>query len=161
MAMSVALVAVIMAIRYRRMSRTRPLKVGRLWIVPLLLTFAVAALFWSAPPHGLGWLYCALALGLGSVLGWYRGRMMVIEVDPQTHMLGQRASPAAMLFVVVLVLLRMGARLLAVELDLDAGTVALVTDILTAFALGVIGVQRVEMAVRARRLLDEARAQIR
>lgn len=83
---------------------------------------------------------------------------MHIAVDPETHALNQRMSPAAMLFLVVLVALRSGARALAendAALHLD---VAAVTDVLIAFALGLFAAQRLEMYLRARRLLREAAA---
>jgi hypothetical protein len=84
---------------------------------------------------------------------------MAITVDPQTHMLNQQASPAAMIFLVVLVAIRFGLRSVLTE---EAGALhvsaAFVTDVFVVFAVGLLAVTRLEMFLRARRLLDEARA---
>jgi hypothetical protein len=82
--------------------------------------------------------------------------MMQIHVDPETHALSQKASPAAFLLLIGLVAVRS-----AVRAELLAGgrhgIGMLVTDVAMAFALGLIAMTRVEMAVRARRLLAAAR----
>jgi len=85
--------------------------------------------------------------------------MMHIKVDPETHEISQKGSLAAMAFIVVLILIRMGARnaealgIPGMHFDVMA-----MTDVLIAFALGMLTMQRVEMFLRARRLLEEARA---
>jgi len=64
-----------------------------------------------------------------------------------------------MAFILLLVLIRTGARnaeslgISGVHFDVMA-----MTDVLIAFALGMLTMQRVEMYIRARRLLEEARA---
>jgi hypothetical protein len=84
--------------------------------------------------------------------------MMEITVDPQTHALNMRASPAAIIFLVALLLIRFGLRAaLATESHAWGLKAALITDGFILFALGLLGVQRLEMALRARRLLGEAR----
>jgi len=60
-----------------------------------------------------------------------------------------------MLFLVALIVVRMLARgIIGAE---GAVSPAMLTDPLIAFALGMFTLQRVEMYVRARRLLEEAR----
>ena len=112
----------------------------------------------SAPPRGLDWLSLILALAVGAGLGWVRGSTMHITVDPQTHALNMRASPAAMILLAALVVLRLGLRSLlvgnATVLHLSA---ALITDLFLMFAVGLLSVQRIEMAIRARKLLAAAR----
>jgi hypothetical protein len=111
------------------------------------------------PPHGLAWLWCAVVLAIGAVLGWKRGGLMAINVDPETHALNQTTSMASMLFILVLVCIRLASRTLAVELGWTVhGGIAVLTDILVAFALGLLTAQRVEMFLRARRLLALTRA---
>jgi membrane protein CcdC involved in cytochrome C biogenesis len=94
-------------------------------------------------------------LAIGAAVGWQRGKMMHIHVDPETHALNQKASPAAMFFLIALIIVRAGARSVIGE----TGTVspAMLTDPLIAFALGMFTLQRVEMYLRAKRLLEEAR----
>lgn len=157
-AISLAVVAVILFIRLRRMRRTRSLKLGQLWIVPVLYGAVAAYLFRLFPPQGLAWVYCAVALAFGCLLGWYRGKMMQIGIDPVSHALDQKASPAAMLFIVLILAIRMGARAAMTEMGTGHAGVIMSTDLLVAFALGFLSVQRLEMFLRARRLLAAARA---
>lgn len=151
-AISAVVIAVVFAIRWKRMSRVRPLKVERLWIFPTVYAAVAAYLFTRFPPVGFGWLFCALAVLLGGVLGWQRGKLMRISVDPVTHSLNQTSSPAAVLFLLVLVALRFGAREMAATSVLHLNAMA-VTDMLVALALGLFTMQRLEMYLRARRML--------
>ena len=134
----------------------KPLKVERLWIVPTLYSIFAAGLFWNLPPHGLQWLWATLALVAGGAVGWLRGRTMRIAVDPVTHDLNQRQSPAALVLLVALIGLRYVAREHFGTDITHAG--AGVVDGFVAFAVGLLAMQRVEMFLRARRLLGEARA---
>jgi len=154
-AVTICIIIVMMALRLRKAGRMRPLKLGSLWIVPVLYLAVAAMMFVQLPPTG--WVAIASCIGLliGAAVGWQRGKMMHIDVDPKTHALNQKASPAAMLFLVVLIVVRMLARgVIGAEGGLSP---AMLTDPLIAFALGMFTLQRVEMYLRARRLLEEAR----
>lgn len=151
----VAVIAVVMALRWRRMSRARPLRIETLWIVPAIYLLIVGFVFVSAPPSPMGWLWSALALVVGLAAGWYRGRTMQISVDPDTHMLNQKASPAAFLFLIVLVVARSAAREELGGGNPGSPAALLATDIGMAFALGLFAATRLEMAVRAKRLLRQ------
>lgn len=155
---TVVIVLVVLALRMRGMSRERPLKVGRLWIIPAIYAVLATAIYIEFPPSPIGWLLCAAALAVGGVLGWQRGRMMRLSVDPATQTINQRASPAAMLFIVVLIAIRAGARSLAGSSALGSFhlNTLLLTDLLVAMAVGLLAAQRLEMYLRARRLLGEA-----
>jgi NAD/NADP transhydrogenase beta subunit len=152
-------IGAIILFRLRRMSRQTPLKLERLWILPVIYAAIVASVFIGSPPSPMGWSWCAVGLVLGAGIGWYRGRMMRITVDPETHALSQQASPAAFLMLIALIVLRTVARQ---EIGGGYGpanhSTMLATDILMSSALGLIAATRIEMALRARRLLDEARA---
>lgn len=137
----------------------RRLRLETLWVLPALFTVVAGMLYATLPPRGIGWALCIVALVVGLASGWQRGRMMHIAVDPDTHRLNHRASPAAMLFIIGLIVartvLREGMeRGGATMLHLNAATV---TDVMVALGWGVIVAQRVEMFVRGRRLLDQAR----
>lgn len=154
---AVVIVAVF-AWRWRQVGRLRRLRLETLWIIPALYAAMAVAVFWKMPPHGLAWLWCAIGCAVGAGLGWMRGRMMTISVDPQTHSLNQTTSPAAMLFIVALILMRAMSRWLAARMDGPGHVgIILVTDIVVALALGFIVAQRIEMFLRARRLLAQAR----
>ena len=148
----------VIALRMRRMSKERPLRIEQLWIVPGIYALIAAFLYYRFPPHGTTILWCGVALALGAAAGWWRGRMMDIKVDPQTHAISQKASPAAMIFLLALIAVRYGAREVAsLNGPVTHMDVMAVTDILIAFALGLLSMQRYEMYLRAKRLLGEAR----
>ena len=151
----IVLSAVVFTVRMRRMATVRPLKPELLWIVPALYVVIAGLVFWSTPPtSALVWISCGLALVVGVGLGWQRGRMMHITVDPETGTLRQKASLAVLL---VLIAVRTAARE-AVQLGGLPVDIKALTDVLIALALGLLTAQRVEMYVRAKRLLAEARA---
>jgi hypothetical protein len=155
----VLVVVVVMALRMRRMSRERPLKLERLWIAPVLVLAATVAVIAQAPPSGLDWLWLALAIVLGGGLGWLRGKTMHIEVDPVTHAVTAKGSQAAMAFIVILVAIRFGLRsYIAANASTLHLSIAMAGDLFIAFALGLVCLQRVEMGLRAQRLLALARA---
>jgi len=149
----------VMALRFRSVGRHRRLRLERLWIAPALIAAIVVLTFVGAPPSPLTLAICLVALLIGGALGWQRGRMMEIHVDPETHELNQVTSAAAMLFLLAIIAMRFGSRalieadVLPVHLDPRA-----VTDVLLSFALGLLGTSRLEMFLRARRMLAAARS---
>ena len=158
-AVSAAIIVLVLALRMRRVGQRRPLKLERLWIVPALLLVVTTLTFLQAPPSPLVLAICAVSLAIGGALGWQRGRMMAIHVDPETHDLRQVQSWAAMGFFLVIFGVRFGAKAL-----IESGALPVhinpfaVTDVLITFALGMFSVMRIEMFLRARRLLDAARS---
>lgn len=159
-AITAIVVAVVMAVRWKRMSRPRPLKIERLWMFPAVYACVTVALYVATPPQGLAWLFCGIALALGAALGWQRGKLMRLTIDPQSHAVNQTSSPAALLFVLVLVVVRTGAKSAMTGLGdnaLHLNALA-VTDMLIALALGLFTATRLEMYLRATRMLAGARA---
>lgn len=152
-AITIGIIIVVMALRMRKMGQVRPLKLETLWVVPVLYAAVAALMFWSFPPTG--WVAAAtvVALLIGAAIGWQRGKMMHIQVDPETHALNQKASPAAMFFLIGLIIVRSGAR--AILGNTGAVSPAMLTDPLIGFALGMFTLTRVEMYLRAKRLLGE------
>ncbi|WP_066797477.1 CcdC protein domain-containing protein [Sphingomonas soli] len=148
----------VLAFRLRSMRRERTLKVERLWIAPALYLLIACFVFWHMPPAGIVWLWCAAAMAAGAGFGWWWGRMTRISVDPETHEVRQKGSMAAIVLIFVLIAARLGVRnaealgVPGVHIDIAA-----MADILIAFALALLTAQRVEMFLRARRLLAEAR----
>jgi hypothetical protein len=153
-AITAAIVVIVLALRMRRMGQMRPLKLETLWVVPAIYAAVAAMMFWQLPPTGTVGIATLVGLVVGAAVGWQRGKMMHIHVDPETHALNQKASPAAFLFLVVLIAVRSFGRGL---LGAEGGSPAMLTDPLIAFALGMFTLTRVEMYIRAKRLLEEAR----
>ncbi len=153
-------VAAVLALRLRGMSRMRRLRLETLWVVPAIYLIFAGVMFYQFPPPPIGWAISGAALLAGAAIGWQRGKLMQIHVDPETHALNQKASPAAMIFIVVLIVVRMAAKSV---LATGGGTgfhlsAMLVTDVLIALALGLFAATRLEMFLRARRMLGEVRA---
>ncbi|THD34700.1 MAG: DUF1453 family protein [Sphingomonas sp.] len=157
-----AIFIVIFGLRARRMTQMRPLKLGLLWVVPALyLAITILNVFFKAPsfaftmPTPAAWLASAIALVVGCAIGWQRGRLMQIHVDPQTYALSQKGSPLAILFLLAIIGVKMAAQGEGRALGFDA---QLVTDAAFALGLGMFTVTRIEMYLRGKRLLEEAGA---
>lgn len=149
-AVTIAIVLVVMAIRLRRAGKVKPLKLETLWVVPVLCLGVAVLMFIQLPPRGWVALASVIGLAIGAAVGWQRGKLMHIHVDAETHALNQKASPAAMMFLIVLIVVRTGARsLLGSDSHLSP---AMLTDPLIAFALGMFTLTRLEMYLRAKRL---------
>lgn len=144
---------VIFAFRARRMSQMRPLKLERLWIVPVVYLVLVVTTFVTKPPTAAGWLVAVVALAAGAAAGWQRGRMMAIHVDPATHKLNQQGSPVAILFLFAIIAVKVVAQNEGAAMGFD---VALVTDAALSLGLGMFTLTRLEMYLRAKRLLAAA-----
>jgi hypothetical protein len=149
-------IAVVVLIVIRRGSRPRPLKIERLWIYPVILLLVMASSLAAAPPPvtpvSIGLLVLGFVLGIG--LGWQRGRFTQIHIHPETHELSSQSSFVGMIFILAIFALRYGARyLLAGNADylLSGG------DALLVLAVAMMATQRLELWLRARRMLEEAK----
>jgi NAD/NADP transhydrogenase beta subunit len=156
---TVAVVAVVFALRFRGMTRERPLKLELIWIMPALLVAAMVAALLQIPPHGLDWVWLTAIFVVGAAVGWWRGKLMPITIDPETHLLNIKPSPAAILFLLGLVVVRFALRAL-IESEASAWHVsaALITDGFIVLGVGLLAMSRVEMGLRAWGLLRAARA---
>ena len=102
-------------------------------------------------------MIAALAAGCG--LGWQRGRLMRIDINPETHEMTSQASIVGVAFIMVVMVARMGLRSL---LQGNAGFLhvptAVIADGLVLLAVGMLATQRLEVWLRARKLLAQAQA---
>jgi hypothetical protein len=158
----ILVVAVVMALRLRSMSRVRPLDPGRMWIMPLVLVGLAGVTLWAHPPSPAGMAIGFGALIVGGLLGWQRGRFIHIAHDAASGRLTQKASPAALMLLVGIIALRFAARSyfgLSPDANGRMSEQALIaTDALLLFAVGLIAMTRVELALRARRIIAAADA---
>lgn len=150
-----AIIAVVVALRLRSMSRERPLKVRSLWVVPVVYLLLVGWMLFAMPPTAAGWALVGVGVVIGAGLGWQRGKMIHIERDSETCELRQKASPLAMLLLVALIVLKLGARAIFGEgaAAQPGSSAMLLTDAFIGFALGLLSATRLELYLRARRLL--------
>ena len=156
--MPFAIIAVVLAVRFRSMGRERPLRIGALWVVPAIYTLIAGSMLIALPPPLLGWVVVALAIVLGAVLGWHRGKLIRIERNADTGELRQRASPLAMLLILAIIVLKLGARAIFGETAAahPGSGALLLTDGFVGFALGLLSATRLELYIRARRILETA-----
>jgi hypothetical protein len=149
------IIAVVLALRFRSMSKERPLKLSTLWLIPVIYLFIAGSMLFELPPPPLGWGLALVGLTAGLVVGWYRGKTIHIERDADSGELSQRASPLAMILVAAIVVLKLGARSIfgdAAAARPGSGAL-LLTDAFLGFALGLLSATRLELYLRGRRLL--------
>jgi hypothetical protein len=99
------------------------------------------------------------AVGLGAFLGWWRGRASRFTVDPDTHVVTSKVSPAGMLLILGIFALRY---LLRGVMDGQGSALHLsaaeATDSFLLLAVGLVSAQRLEWWIRARRMIAEAKS---
>ncbi|MDL2353541.1 MAG: DUF1453 family protein [Pseudomonadota bacterium] len=149
-------IGIVFALRFRNMNKPRPFNASRLWMMPAVLAATVAFFLVTFPPSPLGWLIVGFALLIGAVAGIKRGQWMHLERDPQTGKMLIRQSPAALIFLLGILVAR---RVLAYEVGSSPGADAtghippealLVTDGLMAFALAMVVLMRWTLWQRAK-----------
>ena len=150
----------IIALILWRNARARRLRIEMLWIFPaILMLMGGLALAHLGPPSPLLLSAFVLSALAGGVLGWMRGRMMRISIDPESHQLAVQASPLAILFILALFAVRFGARyVLAENLQVLHISLEQLSDVFLVFIIALLAVMRVEMWLRASRMLSEARS---
>ena len=140
-------------LRARRLTRKRELRLQWMWIVPVLILGYGAFTLWEFPPHGITWLWLVLAAAMGGALGWFRGRLMSITYEADTRSLAVQGSPITVYLIGGLVALRFGLRaMMASQGTVPVMPLSQVNDILICFTVGLLTVQRAEMAWRAVRV---------
>lgn len=150
---------VVLVLVFLRNARERKLKIERLWIMPtILLAIAAVTLAFQKPPSLLMIGVYLVAFALGALAGWWRGRLTNITIDPETHELTSKASMIGMILILGLMVVRRGVGAYAAANAESLHVSALeVTDALLLLAVGLVSAQRLEIALRATRMLNEAR----
>lgn len=139
--------------------RTRTLRVERMWIMPALILLAFGMMLSQLPPpRPIMIAFGLLALALGVAAGWWRGRTTTITVDPRTHALTSKVSPLGVLLLTGLFAVRYGLRDFA---GAHAASMHInpteISEAFLLFAVGLVCAQRLEMWLRASRILATAR----
>ncbi|HEY8571414.1 hypothetical protein [Phenylobacterium sp.] len=142
----------------RSMSR-QTLRIDRLWIVPASLVFLTAVALSQHPATSLPMLALyGSAMLAGAALGWWRGQFTLVTVNPKTEVLTGHTSRIGMAILLGVVGIRLGIRAWVTEhASAFNMTVGEVTDAFLLFAVGLVCAERVEVAIRATRALNDAR----
>jgi len=144
-----------------RNSRARRLKIERLWVLPAIYMAMLASALYAEPPPitPLSIAILALSFAAGAAIGWQRGRFTQVHIHPQTGDLTSRASPIGLIFIFAILAVRIVGRnfLAAHASDLHLPILA-VTDGFFVLAIAMLSVQRLEVWMRASKMLAEARA---
>jgi hypothetical protein len=150
----------VVALVILRNSRARRLRIEAMWIAPTLIVALVGFDLYAQGQHTpTAFAIDAAGFGLGAALGWWRARFTHITVDQTTHDLTSRASPIGMLVILAVFALRFGIRAYVTQSGNALGPWAtLIPDALLAMSVGLVFAGRVEIFLRASRLLNEARA---
>jgi hypothetical protein len=149
-----AVVLLVLAFRMRRLKRSFPLRLNRIWIAPTIFVALAAFTLAQVPLGRFDGIWLALAFVLGAAFGWQRGRLMSITLEPATRTLTAQATPMGIYFLFGLIAFRLALRTgLGMEAQDWRLSPAFVNDIFITFAAGLFVAQGVEMAIRARRLL--------
>lgn len=150
---SAVVIALVLFFRLRGLNRERPFRVELVWIMPAILLAMTVWLLSMFPPGGSGWLWLALAFVVGAVPGWWRGKLIPIWRDAQTGTLRTKSSLAAIIFLLILFAVRAAARYL-LETERVAWNIdpRMIDTGFLVLALGLLGVSRVEMGLRALKL---------
>jgi hypothetical protein len=144
----------VLAMVVRRSLRHQTIKVDRMWVIPALLVVAAVMTLSQNPPTDpaiIAGLVVAALIGAG--VGWQRGRLTRISLDPETGVLTSKASPAAVILIVAIFALRFGLRFYLQEHPTKGTGAVAATDALLLFGVGMIAVARIEMWIRCRRLM--------
>jgi len=158
-------IVIAMGLVILRNSRARRLRIEAMWIAPVIIVVLIGfALFGETARGGL--VLTPLNIGLdiagvviGGGLGWWRARFTNITIDPATHELTSQASPIGMVVIMGILVLRTVIRVYAAQSNGPLGQWGPpLTDALLVMSVGLVCAQRLELFLRASRLLAEARA---
>jgi hypothetical protein len=153
--------AVVLPLVLLRNRRPRTLRPKWMWVMPVIVVVLIGFGLWGMtfadPTHTpfgpLDWALLAAGLALGALAGWQRGKMVVIHKDPE-DVLKAQASPLGLILIVVLLLARQGLRTVLEPHAAEWGlNVVAVQDAFMLLAVGLVVAQRIEMYIRARRIM--------
>ena len=150
----IIVIAVVFAFRFRNLNKPRPYKLGWQWVMPLVMALLFGFLLVTMPPTPLGWALLFLGLAVGAFVGIKRGQLMHFERDPVGGGLLVRQSPAALIFLFVIMATRRVVTPGGGAASVDAAghippAALLATDAAIGFAFGMMLLLRWTMRQRA------------
>lgn len=153
----VVIMVIVVGLRLRSMSKPQPLRSARMWVVPAVLVVLGILMLVAKPLSPAGWAVSIAALAIGAALGWRRGKLIRIWWDETRGVPMQQASPAAMVFLLVVIAARY---LVRAYFGVSAGgnpaamdpAALMASDALLTFAIGLVVATRAELFLRMRSL---------
>ena len=150
----IIIIAAVFALRFRSLNKPRPYKLGWQWVMPLVMALLFGFLLVTLPPTPLGWALLLMGLAIGAFVGIKRGQLMHFERDPISGGLLVRQSPAALIFLFVIMATRRVATPGGGAASPDAAghippAAMLATDAAIGFAFGMLLLLRWTMRQRA------------
>jgi hypothetical protein len=148
-----------------RNSRARRVRIEAMWIAPLIIIALIGLALYGETRAGGGRPFTPVTIGLdvggvivGALLGWWRARFTNLTIDPATHELTSRASPLGMVVILGILILRTVVRTYAAQANGPLGEWGPpLADALLVMSVGLVCAQRLEIFLRASRMLQEAR----
>lgn len=152
----------ILAVVFMRARAPRRVRLELLWIAPTLIVALILAGVVFTPHRAafgpVDYALFAVGAAVGAVVGWWRAKAVRLTVDPATHEVTSVTSPLGLLIIGAVFIVRFGLRSAAgVEAEALRVDPAVIGDAFLLLAAGLVVAQRVEIAVRARRLIAGAR----
>ncbi|MGH6870530.1 MAG: hypothetical protein ACREHE_03395 [Rhizomicrobium sp.] len=152
----------VVALLARRLIRNPPrkVKVGRLFIQPVIALAATAATLAATPAPPLFWIVgYAIALGAGVGIGFLSAHHQEFALDSETGTITSRATPIGSILVVVLFAVRFGLKLVFPQLGGSPGghpsaDVLAWTDAGLVFSSAMIVTRAVVTWLRTKPLID-------
>ena len=138
----------------RRNMRANRIRVGSLWVMPVILLLVAVLTVVQQPPRdatGIA-ILAAGALG-GAVAGWYRGKLTHITLDPESGVLTGKGSAIGLIIILALMVARYTIRAWAQSHPDHSGIAVAVTDAAFLFGFAMLIVARLEMWLRCRKLM--------
>ena len=138
----------------RRNMRANRIRIGTLWVMPVILLLIAALTVAQSPPHdALGIAIVAAGAMGGAVAGWRRGKLTHITLDSETGVLTGKVSAIGLIIILGLMVARYAIRAWAQTHPDKSGVAVAIAD--AAFLLGfaTLIVSRLEMWLRCRKLM--------
>jgi hypothetical protein len=151
----------IVAIIIFRNLKPRRLRLELMWIRPVMILVVATAFLVLMPfPHQSYAVPAIVAAAVaGAAVGWLRGRMVRVSVDPETHTATSQASPLGVALIVVIIGVRY---FLNTTAGAEGGELTpqamLLTDALLTFGAGVVSVTGLEVWMRASKMINQSRS---
>jgi hypothetical protein len=148
----IVIVVAVVLFRSRAPRRLRP---ELLWITPVIygLLGVVYLAFLFRPDNLVQIAGLVVAILAGAGFGWWRGKLTRIEVHPETHDVSAQMSAIGVVIIILVLGGRQALRYLAPPEQANVINAALI-----AFAVCMVVAARVEMWLRATKLLAAAKA---